>query len=238
MSKPQQHLESDMPLSPNPFYPQRNEYHWPRRLFHMISGVLVVILSFLVTDKKDLILILVLGTLFELSFEYLRLYWKPMGHFVARVMGNLMRSGEELRLSGIPYYALGVTLSFLLFPRPIAILAVLFLAFGDPVASIAARYFKSQGQCREILPDRSWAGTLSAASICFLICFGMSFILFDQHLFQVGERLLFAAVGGFCAAIGESLPLRTDDNLSLPLVSGSLLWLYASFTGLVPGLLI
>ncbi len=115
-------------------------------------------------------------------------------------------------------------------------LAVLFLAFGDPIASIAAKYFRSQGSVTPWLVNRSWEGTLSAGAACFFITFGMSFILFAKHDFMVGERWILALVGGACAAIGESLPLRTDDNLSIPLIAGSLLWLYASFTGLVPGL--
>jgi hypothetical protein len=36
--------------------------------------------------------------------------------------------------------------------------------------------------------------------------------------------------------IGEILPLKTDDNLALPLLSGGFLWLTATIFGLIPGL--
>jgi len=214
----------------------RADYHWPRRMFHMLSGLLVVLLSFQFRSKQDFVIVLVIGTLAELIFEGLRLGYPPFGNLVGRLFGKLMRTSELHRLSGIPYYCAGVTLSFLLFPRGVAILAVLFLAFGDPIASIAAKYFRSQGLVTPWMQNRSWEGTLSAGAACFFITFGMSFVLFSGHGFMFGERLLLALVGGACAAVGESLPLRTDDNLSIPLISGSLLWLYASFTGLVPGL--
>jgi len=214
----------------------RSDYHWPRRIFHMVSGVLLVLLSFQFRSKQDFVVVLLAALAAELIFEGLRLGFPPFGAFSNKVFGRLMRTGENHRLSGVPYYLAGVAICFLLFPRGVAILAVLFLAFGDPIASIAAKYFKNQGNVTPWMVNRSWEGTLSCAAICFFITFGMSFILFAKHDFVTGERWVLALVGAACAAIGESLPLRTDDNLSIPLISGSLLWLYASFTSLVPGL--
>lgn len=204
----------------------------------MLSGVFVVWLSFAFEQKRQFILVLVLGGLTELLIEFLRLHWPPAKRLVNRVFSSLMRSGEESRMSGIPFYSVGVTVAFTIFPKPIAILAVLYLAFGDPVASIAGKYFRAQGSCKELLTNRTWAGSLSAATVCTLITYMMSYFLFSDSVISGFERVGFAFVGGVCAGLGEVLPLRTDDNLSMPIVAGSLLWLYASLTGLVPGLVV
>ena len=69
-----------------------------------------------------------------LLVEMARLRYPPARKMVLKMMGGVMREGEEARLSGVPYYALGCLFTFIVFPRSIAIFSVLFLAFGDSTA--------------------------------------------------------------------------------------------------------
>lgn len=222
-------------------FPQRKHlptgatYHWPRRLFHAMSGVFLVIFSYLFEDKREYALVLLFGSLFELGLEMLRLRSPRLQDLSRKLFGRIMRKGEDRKISGIPYYLLGCTVCFIIFPRPIAILSVLYLAIGDPVASIAGVYAKRMETVSELKARKSWQGSLACVAVCAFLTFFLYPWLFSFRL-EFLSALMLSLVGGMAAGLAELLPFRTDDNLSLPVVSGSLLWLYASLTGLIPGL--
>jgi len=178
----------------------------------------------------------------EISLDLLRLRIPTLGRWVNYCTGSLMRWGEETRLSGIPFYALGVFISFVVFPKSIATLAVLYLAVGDPVASIVGVYFTKKGR----IYRPGWFQNFSPKSIegalaCFMICSIINLIamplVFNKMNFGEWNWFFVSLLAGLSAMIAELIPTRTDDNLSLPLISGSLVWLITSFLGYTPGLI-
>lgn len=99
------------------------------------------------------------------------------------------------------------------------------LAFGDGAATICGRVF---GQAR--LPwnsGKSWAGALAFWLFGTL---GSSAVLLWTSVHQgrdISPIFLLGASASIAliAALVESLPLMADDNLTVPIVSASLLWL-------------
>lgn len=214
----------------------RNDIHLARRLFHMSGGAVVVWFAMYAESKNSVIYFLAAFLVVVLLVEMTRLKYPKARKVVLKMMGGVMREGEETRLSGVPYYALGCLFTFIVFPRSVAIFAVLFLAFGDSTASLVGSYMKHR--C-----DLAWreGKTFYGSLACFLVCSILTAIflpvIFSGESFGLFLLLLSAIVGGLSATVAEALPLRTDDNLSLPLISGAFFWLYASFLGFVPGLI-
>ncbi len=216
---------------------RRDDLHLARRLFHFSSGVGLIILSYQLPQKSEWALFLGSLLAFDLLIEGSRLIWPALNLWILDKFKSVLREGEEARLSGITYYLLGCVLSVLLFPRDIAILSILFLAMGDPIAAVVGVVRGRRYWPADVSPTRK---TLEGSLACFVFCglatWAMSFLLkhTGDHLWT--DRLLFAMVGGFAAALGELLPLRADDNFSMPLISGTCLWTVGAFFNLLPGL--
>jgi len=148
-----------------------------------------------------------------------------------------MRKGEEHRMSGIAFYLIGSSLSVLVFPREFAVLAILYLAMGDPIAAIfGLKHGKHVLSEALDIPHKTLEGSLACLTVCSIATFLISFSLPLFLELDLQNRILLAFLGGVSATVGEAIPLRTDDNLSMPLISGALLWLLASTLNLVPGL--
>lgn len=212
--------------------PDRSQIHWLRRMFHMFSGVLMVFIG-IQLDNRRLSLILLGGVLLTtLLIEGVRLLSPRINAGCASLFRGIMRRGEDRHVSGIAYYMAGCFVCYLFLPPSIAYLAILFLAFGDPIASLAG---VTLGHRRL----RDSVKTVEGSAACFLVCgiitAFMSIVVYrwDHSWDQV---LLVSVLGGVSGTLGELMPLRTDDNLAMPVVSGALMWLIFSLLNLIPGL--
>lgn len=151
----------------------------------------------------------VLGGLLGLAvfIEYARLAHTSVNRFFHKIFGNLLRDTESFHYSGATYLLISSFLVILVFHKEIAILCLLFLIFGDGFAAIIGKKF---GKTRVF--SKTLEGTLA-----FLIISVVAGFFFDQIPFFI--RL----AGAFVAATVELLPMRTSDNLRIPIVSGSVM---------------
>lgn len=217
--------------------PSRSDYHWPRRLFHICAGLIVVGLVFVLETKERVLWVAGVSCFAFIAFELLRVQWSFLREKVAHYGRPLMRQGEETQVSGMPFFVIGVLVSFVVFPLPIAVMAILFLSIGDPTASLVGCYFRKSNRQVEFIEGKSLQGTLACSLVCFCLSLGFGDILFGLEWGNL-QLWLFALAGALAAGIAELLPLRTDDNLSMPIISGALLWFYASVMQITPGLVL
>jgi len=204
----------------------------------MVSGTLIVVVAFFIPTRRVFVEAIGAITLFFLLIELVRLCSQRANRAVLDFFKPIVRVGEESRLSGSSYYLIGCTISAIVFPKEIALLAILYLAFGDPVASLVGLLFgkrRKNSPLKDFYP-KSLEGSIACFLVCFLLTVFVSFVLSRTKELNLGERLAFAGLGGLAGSIGELIPFHTDDNLALPLVSGALLWLSASIFNLIPGL--
>lgn len=185
------------------------------------------------SSKREMITAAMALTLLWVSADLIRLQISSLNETGLKCFAALVREGEEKRLSGISYYLIGATVAVIVFPRDIALLAILFLGFGDPVAALVGLKF---GRHPSASPLKTWEGTFGCFVACFLITLAASFLLPTFESLRLADRVLLALIGGVSATVGELLPLQTDDNLSMPIISGALFWLVASLFNFVPGL--
>ncbi len=135
-------------------------------------------------------------------------------------------AAREGRDPGIVLYPVSVLALILLFPHRLEIAAVGwgFLAFGDGLATVAGTLL---GRASGPLPwnrAKSWAGLagfLGGGVPLALVLFAW---VGRQPLTSSATAAIVAT--GIAMAIVESLPLRLNDNLSVPLGAGSLLYAF------------
>ena len=138
-----------------------------------------------------------------------------------------MREEETHGFAGTTFLLSGVFLLILAFPREIALLVLLLLAFADPLAGfVGVRYGRTK-----LIGSKSLEGSAAAFLICFIVhLFYLSAALALSGFFLVSVSLL----GALIAASSELISFRgLDDNLSFPLLCGAgCLWSW-QFLGLI-----
>ena len=131
---------------------------------------------------------------------------------------KIIREKEINKISSATYYMTAMYIVAWVFPKPVVVLTFMFIALGDPVASIVGTWW---GRIK-LAEHVSLEGTLA----CFLTCF-LSCLIFTPMLvpgFAITSLLLFSILGGLVGALAEASFPKLDDNLIMPLISAPLLW--------------
>lgn len=194
----------------------RSDLHLARKAFHL-SGAIVLLTPYLFFGFTKENMAAVLGTVLALvmGIEYARARWEWVNSAAVKVMGPVMRDTEVNQLTGIPFYMASCLFAYLIFPRHIAVLSILYLAFGDPSSS----FFGVLYGRNKIFPNKSLQGTLGG----FLICAVVTGVYLFWQGFERDKILVISLLGGFAGSVAELLPLNVDDNFAIPVVSGALM---------------
>ena len=111
----------------------------------------------------------------------------------------------------------GALIVIAFFPKPIGMLAFLFLAIGDPISSIIGILYGKD----KILRNKSLQGTLGEFAVCTLI----SVIYFQMTGIMADRLILVSLIGGLIGAFSELVPIwKMDDNFTIPVLSAALLF--------------
>ena len=130
-------------------------------------------------------------------------------HFLVRTRA-LLRGHERNGLAGATHLAIAYLLALLLFPKPVAVLAMLYGGAGDAVAALVGRRW---GKHRTRW-GKSWEGFAAGLTACLLLGLAMP-----------GVAPVAALAGALVAAVVEFLPIPVDDNLRVTLAGAATLWL-------------
>lgn len=194
----------------------RSDLHLMRKSWHVGTGLLGLWAHEALDLSAHQTATILLGVaLVGLLIDFVRLRSPFLNRIVLRSMKSFMRESEKLNYSGLPFYALGVSLSLFFFDEGLAILAILFLIFSDPISSIFGILYGRN----EILPHKSLQGSLAGFLACYTLCVAYSLeYLGHPNLFDV---LVFSILGGIIGMSSElvSSVLKVDDNLTIPLIS-------------------
>jgi dolichol kinase len=176
-----------------------------RKGFHFLSAGIPI--GYYLTGYH--IALWVLGGLLALAIliEYARLANTTVNRLFHKIVGNMLRDTESFHYSGATYLLISSFLVILVFHKEIAILCLFFLTLGDGVAAIIGKSFG-----RTKIFNKTLEGTLAFT----IVSVGVGFF-FSQIPFYIRFS------GTIVAAIVELLPMRTSDNLRIPIVSGSVM---------------
>lgn len=189
----------------------RSDLHLARKIWHMSTVFGMFLFLQLAPTSVSAVVLMTVGVL-AITFDFLRLKSEKMNQMVVTFLGPIMRNQEVKSLAGTTYLLSGVALIFIVFPKPIVSLAILFLAFADPIASyVGIRYGKDR-----ILGNKTIQGFLAA----FLVCTVLTFVFVNHPSFSMSRLAVIAVLGGAIGALAELLPLaKIDDNFTMPVLS-------------------
>ncbi len=182
-----------------------------RKLLHISSAWIgfVYIYSNIKTDTAEYSLIC--ASLLLVVMDLLRIYNKSFKLFITKIFKKLFIDRDNGRLNSATWYIISAAIGMILFGndknRLIAGLPILYLAFGDTAASILGKKF---GRKKIPILRGTWIGTLS----CFITCFII-------NLFYL--NLTVSIITAAAASIAEALPIPIDDNISMVLISATVL---------------
>jgi diacylglycerol kinase (CTP) len=198
----------------------RSDLHLLRKVWHMGMGLAIAFI-YLYSNISTTLAVILLACAFglDLLIETARLRIPSVNEKVLRFWGPFMRTSEMNRFSGIPHYLAACLLAVAIFPRPIAFLSILYLACGDPVASLVGILYGRKSI--PIAPGKSLIGTLAGIVVCGLV----SFVFLKTLGLPDSVVMIMSLVGGVAGGTAELMPFELDDNFTIPVISGFMLWL-------------
>lgn len=204
----------------------RTDLHLLRKAWHMVMGLMIAFIYQVGLDRMTGLMILssVLGL--TLAVEITRLRVPTLNETMIRLWSPFMRACEARRMSGTPHYLLSAVLAIAIFPKPVAVLSILYLACGDPLASLFGILYGNRSI--RFANGKSLVGTMAGIVTCILLglVFLKSLNLSDSALIAI------SVVGGIAGGTAELLPGDLDDNFTIPVVSGFVLWLAFILVGI------
>ncbi len=188
-----------------------------RKIWHISFGLFVALGYQYFLTKTQVLLFLFANSAAHLFGEIIRRRSPELYQNTAKKLHWILKDSEKTKIHSGVFFVASSILSILIFPKPIAILSILYLALGDPAASFFGTLWgkKSMG----ILRGKSFVGTLASFLVCCLIT-----SVFLDNFIPLPRLLLFSFIGGSAASIAEVLPFKIDDNFLIPLISGFVLW--------------
>ena len=203
----------------------RHDLQLGRRVFHLVNGVSTATAYALFFTHEQVIHIFGSIACIVYVFDRIRIAYPETVARRAPWMNRLfVRAEEQVRESAMIPYAIAVLLTILTVPKRAALIAIYTLAIADPLAAVVGiRYGR-----RRIAQNRSLEGSLAF----FTATLAIALLVLGNG--SEGSRLAIAGAAitiGAAAAGCELLPLRIDDNLTIPLFVGFTTWIVAAMLG-------
>ncbi|CAM9514480.1 unnamed protein product [Ectocarpus sp. 6 AP-2014] len=209
----------------------RESYHLSRKTFHFSTIMAFAVVYSAKLPQRDFARGMAALDACVLAGELARLRVDVVNRVLFRVFGAFMRAHELKKFSGIMYCLAGLGITSAMFPKHIALLGMLQLALGDPVAALCGHATRSVGWSRV----GTGKGLLGALGCATALTLANSFVLAKAR-FESGAPTLRRIVlaGGMIAAWAaavevsvpspqktlpcEGFPLAFDDNAALPVL--------------------
>lgn len=191
-----------------------------RKSIHLCSLSIPIVYSFI---TRELALLLLGGLcLMALVIDLARWRVPGVNRFIGRYFSQMMRphelDSEAMHLSGATYVLISALLCVAVFPKIIAITGFAVLIVSDICSALIGRKF---GTIRFL--DKSLQGTAA-----FIVSAWVVVVVIWRVSGAPVEYLMIAGVAAVVGGVAEaaSTRLRMDDNLSIPLSIGLVMWVW------------
>ena len=186
---------------------------YKRKSIHLFN--LAIPFSYLYVFPEKWVFVKLLSILMVLFiiFDILRHKVAWVKSLFTLFINSMLRSHEqEGKLTGATWVMIGAVISIILFSKPVAIIALIFMSIGDTAAGlIGQRYGKHK------IWNKSWEGFFGGLFVCIII--GMNYSLLP---------LTISLSGAVAAMVMEILPIPLDDNFKIPLGSGAIMMMLST----------
>ena len=181
---------------------------YKRKLIHLFN--LAIPFSYLYVFPEKWVFVKLLSILMVLCiiFDILRHKVAWVKSLFTLFINSMLRSHEqEGKLTGATWVMIGAVISIILFSKPVAIIALIFMSLGDSAAGlIGQRYGKHK------IWNKSWEGFFGGLFVCIIV--GMNYSLLPMTI---------SLSGAVAAMVMEILPIPLDDNFKIPLGAGAIM---------------
>lgn len=178
-----------------------------RKAFHVAS--IAVPIGLWTTPRALAVPVLITAAMVAVAVEYARLYVRPVRYQFLRRTRTMLRPHERGSMSGATYMAVAYAMAALIFPKQIAVAAMLYNGLGDAAAALVGGRWGR----RRTGWGKSWEGF--AAALVVNVAVGLAI---------PGVPRAAALFGGVAGAALEFAPLPLDDNLRVVLGGGLVAW--------------
>jgi dolichol kinase len=155
------------------------------------------------------LLLLAVVAIGVVGVDVLRIRGGAVRNLYNRILGPVLREHETLRLTGASYMLVSAVLTLFLFQNVVAAMATAYLIVGDTLAALVG---KTWGR-RRFINKKTMEGSLACFMACLLIGLVVPAVTWPLAL-----------IGALTATILEVLPWKFDDNITIPLGAGAVLW--------------
>lgn len=189
-----------------------------RKAIH-VSSTAVPLLVWLV-PRPVAIAVLVPVAVLALAIDFARHHIRPVRYHFLRRTRTMLRPHERRGLAGATWMVLAYAAALLLFPKPVAVAAMLFNGLGDAAAALVG---KRWGR-RRTAWGKTWEGF--AAGLATDLAVGLAMWMIAPAAVPLAGALL----GALVAATVEFAPLPLDDNVRVTLAGGAFILLGATLS--------
>jgi dolichol kinase len=196
-----------------------------RRGFHMFNGVVAATAYALFFSHTQAVYLLGTIACLVYLFEQIRINYPELMRRAPGLERFFLRAEEQAKESAMIPYAIAILLTIITFPKQIALISIYTLALADPMSAIIGIEYGR----RHVVPDKSVEGSLAFFATTLLV------VLLVLAYGTAAPWWPIIAVS-FCiavlSAILEMLPIRLDDNLTIPLFVGFTTWTFTALFGI------
>ena len=196
-----------------------------RKGIHLFS-LLIPVVYYFIARQTALAILVPLTLAFGLS-DIARLFIPSVGRLYAKLFGFLLRSHERndtgRHLNGATYVLLAASILVYFYPKVIVITAFAIMIISDSSAALIGRKFGKHRFLRK---------SLEGAAAFFVSA--LVVVALAPKVEYLAAEYVIGAVGAGVGAVVESSAMGLDDNLSIPITVGGVMWVM--YTWLLPAL--
>lgn len=203
----------------------RHDLQFPRRFFHMTMGTGAGIIYYSFLSHQLAVSILGTAACIVYIVEQIRINYPEYAATFKIVNKYLLRAEEQLKESAGMPFVMGLLLTLLSFPKVVALCAIFTLAIADPMSAIIGIRFGKN----KIFKRKSLEGSAAffISTFCIIMIVFNTLYLHDFFMVAVLGLIVSIVMTGL-----ELIPLRIDDNLTIPIATGLITWLFATTLGI------
>ncbi len=208
------------PDSPQLHIADRHSLQLARRFLHMGVGLSVGLIYQFFFTHSQIIYFWGAFACVLYSAEQVRLNYPELASKIEAAGQYIFRAKEQFEESaGVPF-AMGLLLALISFPKMAALTGIYTLALSDPLAAIVGIKYGR----RKWGPNHSVEG--SAAFFVATLCAAVFVLYGDAGGSATSAGALWGASFSLALActLFERIPIRIDDNLTIPLFTAACFW--------------
>jgi glycerol-3-phosphate acyltransferase PlsY len=171
---------------------------------------IIFLISYIIFTKVPSLLILGSVTLALVAFDIFRLMHKKTNEVLKTKVKALLRKNEIKTFSSFTIFFVALFITLLIFPKEVAFVASSFLIYGDIFGKLFGLAFGKH----KIL-NKTLEGTLAYIGSVLI----MGYILYTS----LNIPLTVLIIGGISAPLVELFSMKINDNLTVPLMTGSIM---------------